>query len=210
MRVDCFAGSCLRNEWLSSEFRCLFWASKLLLVCCDKLEESSVLNAVAVIFLISFISRGLSFGTNLPEFICFSLSDSYFALLTSLGSANNLGSFDFLMILFVFFLRLWLREGMEAARSLISFYWGTSFLFDDDCYWFWTFLRVLYGLEILFFLWCKNNRRIVVRHNMQEGSHLLALNVRVLDLTSCVEDLLGFYLHIIIIILFWILAWSVC
>jgi len=41
-----------------------------------------------------------------------------------------------------------------------------------------------------------------VRHSMQEGSHLLALNVRVLDLTSCVEDLLGFYLHIIIIFLF--------
>lgn len=41
-----------------------------------------------------------------------------------------------------------------------------------------------------------------MRHNMQEGSHLLALNVKVLDLTFCVEDLLGFYLHIIIIFFF--------
>jgi hypothetical protein len=56
--------------------------------------------------------------------------------------------------------------------------------------------------DSFFLLWCKNNRRIVVRHSMQEGSRLLALNVRVLDLTSCVEDLLGFYLHIIIIFLF--------
>lgn len=111
----------LLKEWMTKFWISLFvWASKLLLVCCDQLEESSVLNAVAVIFWNSFISRGLSFGINLPEFICFSLSDSYFALLTSLGSANSLRSFDFLMILFVFW-RLWLREGMEAARSLISF-----------------------------------------------------------------------------------------
>jgi len=206
MRVDCCAGSCLRNEWLSSEFRCLFWASKLLLVCCDKLEESSVLNAVAVIFL---FQEGYVLAL-----ICLSSSASV-CLIVILPCSPPWG----LLILKIFwlfddlvrFLKI-VAEGRDGSGKVFNFFFIEALVFI----WWWLLLilNVLEGSvragDYFLFLGCKNNGRIVVRHSMQEGSHLLALIVRVLDLTSCVEDRLGFYLHIIIIFLFWILAWLVC
>jgi len=98
------------------------------------------------------------------------------------------------MILFVF-LKI-VAEGRDGSGKVFNFFFIEALV----CIWWWLLLilNVLEGSvrvgDSFFFLWCKNNGRIVVRHSMQEGSHLLALNVRVLDLTSCVEDLLGFLL----------------